>query len=376
MKTKTCILLLLCTVLPAALKAQKFMDNFTAYFLCDVYHIHDFYKEKHSDINDYSAVGSTVDQFRLQEFDLRLYYISDKIIAKLSIQNGDGPELLTSPQAQFIHYIDHAYFGFRISKKFWADIGYMPNPIGLESSKPSLNLFSPVSMGGYFEPGNILGVRLRFNVNDKLSLALLYNNSYTYYDRQSKLLSDVPQENLGFSLSYRISEQIALNYNNSLSDIGGLGVKDKPHLFYNNLYCQYKYKDKIHLDAQCDLAMQNHCFNHDSSRYFFGASLSGLVQLKYFPVKWFGFGGRGEIFYDPNGILSNIQENSNFGIKTWAVTGGVEFIPQEFVYLRAEYCYMKNVAGQYIFNGGYNTTLPYLMFTSGLNLDSSIFRKK
>ena len=359
--------IILLSLSPAVTGAQGIFKNLNIRFLCDVYYATELNEANTSPILDMAVVGSKRDEFRLQDYNIRFDYRAEKIRSTLAIQNGDGPQLLTNLSAEFIHYIDQAWFGFRLGKIFWIDFGYMPNPIGLESSKPSLNLISSVSIGGYFEPANMMGGRMMVYPSEKLSMGLAFFNNYTFMDKQKPVLTNVRHEMVGFSLMYYPTPELTLSYNNSYSDPFNSGGLHKNHLFYNNLFLIYNYKDRLHLNFQTDYAGQSKT-ETDSVNTIYGSALSGFLAVKYYFRPWIALGGRADFFFDPHAVLSETENDIYKGYQTYCLAASFEIKPHPLVYIRAEYNYTEDFAGNYVFNDNTNKLRSCLLFTTGLNL--------
>ncbi len=122
-----------------------------------------------SNVIPFSGNCPVQDQIRMNVAALEFYYNAEKVRGKLAIQYGDAPNLLAAPEMQFIKTLRQANFGFRIVKDLWLDFGYMLNPIGIESSWPVINQISVVTVGGYYEPGSVLGAKLSYRFSPKFS---------------------------------------------------------------------------------------------------------------------------------------------------------------------------------------------------------------
>ena len=153
--------------------------------------------------------------FRLNVASLIVKYNAEKTRGNITFQYGDIPFLLTSIEAQFIKYLRQANFGIKLSKKTWIDLGYMLNPIGVESTWPILNHISTVTVGGYFEPGNILGVRVSTQINPKLAMRFYVCNPYSVAYQPDNYVS------LGLSFSWNVFKNFLFTY----ADMAGLQSK-------------------------------------------------------------------------------------------------------------------------------------------------------
>ena len=156
------------------------LKHFTFGFYIDAYYNGTLNsKQDTSNIVPFSSNCPIQNQIRLNVAAIEISYTAEKVRGKLAIQFGDAPNLLAAPEAQFIRNLRQANFGFRLGKKIWLDFGYFLNPVGIESSWPVLNYLSTVSVGGYYEPGSVLGVKLTWNASDKFWGGIMAGNPYS-----------------------------------------------------------------------------------------------------------------------------------------------------------------------------------------------------
>ena len=96
----------------------KKLKNFTFGFYIDTYYNLTLgNRGDTSNIIPFSSNCPVQDQIRMNHAAIELYYNADRIRSKLIIQYGDAPNLLSTPDAQFIKNLRQANFGFRIYKK-------------------------------------------------------------------------------------------------------------------------------------------------------------------------------------------------------------------------------------------------------------------
>jgi|WetSurMetagenome_2_1015567.scaffolds.fasta_scaffold63100_3 opacity protein-like surface antigen len=273
--------------------------------------------------------------FRLNVASFIIKYNAEKTRGNLTFQYGDIPFLLTSVDAQFIKYLRQANFGLRLSKKTWIDLGYMLNPIGVESSWPIYNHISTVTVGGYFEPGNILGVRISSQFTPKFGMQFYVCNPYSVAYQQDNYVS------LGLALSYNILDNFTLTYAN-MTGLQSKSIENDPQArLYNNLILQYYPIKWLNLTGEFDFAIQTNSNIGPDPSTLSGAG-SGFAEANFRLHKRWGLSARVEYYDDPNDFLSGYygSDGGKSKFSTWGYTGGAEFKPLEKSYLRAEFRYM------------------------------------
>ncbi len=298
--------------------------------------------------------------FRLNVVSLILNYRAEKTRVNFQLQYGDIPNLLTRTEYQWIKYMRQANFGFKLTRRTWIDLGYFLNPIGVESAWPVYNRLSTASVGGYFEPGNIVGFKITTQFTDKYRMSFYMGNPYSLAYNRDTYVSG------GFQIAYTPLSNLGIYYAN----IAGLQSRSEdPQKFqvYNNLILDYTPVKWLQLMLQYDFAVQtNSHLAPDTSAL--SCINSGFLQVSWRPLKWFAVTVRGEFYSDPNGFLSGVYDNEGVksGLKTLGFTGGVEFKPIDIIYIRAEY---RNVGtNQNIY---YNATQDYqygLVLTAGIKI--------
>ena len=299
--------------------------------------------------------------FRLNVVGLTLNYRDTKARANLTLQYGDIPMLLTKVEYQWVKYLRQANFGFRVSKQSWIDLGFLLNPIGVESTWPVNNKLSTTSLGGWFEPGSFLGVKFSTRFREKLALAVYLGNPYSVAYNQDTYVSG------GFQLSYTPADKLGIYYAN----LAGFQSRDLEHhskfQLYNNLIIDYSPLKWLNLTAQYDFAWQtNSHLGADTSKLSY--LHSGFLQASVRPVKWFSFTAKGEFFTDPNGFLSGVYDAAGTpeGFRAESLTAGVEFKPLQIIYLRAEYRYVN--ASQKLYDNQTSERQGAVTLTAGIRI--------
>ncbi len=359
-------------------QTSKFSDYFDINYFNDFYVVQDMnFNEVKPYTRQYASVGKIAKEIRLQEYRIAARWDSPKFWALLSIQNGDGPLMMKNPNADFINYIDRAYFGAKLSKNLKVDVGYMWTYIGFETSAPaSSKSLSSVSLCGYFQPGNILGAKFRYQFTPKLEGMLAIYNSYTYLDKQTNALTQLGVENLGLGFTYKFNDKITLTYGNMYTNIGdrmdSVYSKNAQNLFYNNIYATYV-TPKLYLVAELDVFQQNNTPDPDSTTST-DWGVSSTFQGKYYIIPQIGVLGRYGFLMDGHGILSGLQEGYNKGLRMHEFAAGLEYRPFPYLYARLEYQYMINIDDIPVFHNNKFDHRHSIMFSTGISLNKQNVR--
>lgn len=318
-----------------------------------------------SNLVPYSGNCPVQDQIRMNVAAIEIGYTADWVRGKLVIQFGDAPNLLAAPEAQFIKNLRQANFGFRLGKKIWLDFGYFLNPIGIESTWPVMNYLSTVSVGGYYQPGSILGAKLTWNSSEKFWGGIMLGNSYSLaYSKNTRLAGLI-------FVYYKPISTLTLNYNNYLNNQALADAETNHYIVYNNLIILYNATGNLDLTGQFDFAAQtNSRMAPDSNKTATKTAtmFSGMVQAKYTFSKKYSVAGRYEFFNDYDGFLSGpyTYNNQTRGLMIQGFSVGFEYKPVKIGYIRLEYKHLYAAEGNYIFKSGQSDQLQSIIFTTGV----------
>jgi hypothetical protein len=314
-----------------------------------------------SNLIPYSANCPVQDMVRINHAAFEIGYIDDNVRGKLALQWGDAPNLLATPDEQFIKNIRQANFGFRVFRKLWIDFGYMFNPVGFESSWAVINQISTVTVGGYFEPGSVLGSKLTYLVNNKLTLGLLFGNSFSLaYGRNTHMAG------MTF-VNYKPFPNLTFTYNNYFGNQALYDAEIDNNIYYNNLIVDYTLAGKLRLVGQFDLAFQtNSGLYPDTTKT--ASMISGFLQAGYSFNPHFNITGRYEYFNDPDGFLSGRYTYNlvTTGLKTHGFTFQFEYRPVTFGYIRFAYRYYHANPGNKVYYSGARDYINLLTLTTGI----------
>jgi len=352
------------TLTPAELsKFHRFIRNFDASIYIDAYYtfVLDDPSGDTSNLMEFAANSPFADEFRLNVASIWLEYNSKNIRGKFLVQFGDIPNLRSSPQEQYIKYMKEAHFGFRAYKTMWVDIGYLPNPIGYESSFPILNQISTVTVGGYFETGNFLGVKISGQLTPSFSAGIYVGNQYTLaYGKNKRIYT-------GLSLLYNYQDIFSVNYNNMLGNASIVTSNTNHFYIYNNLILTATPVKNLLLVGQADFGFYGNSQKPPDTTKT-AAGISGFLQATYRVTKWFAASVRGEYMNDPDGSVTSLYayDGKLRGLLTYGGTVGVEFNPVKYSYIRAAYSYLSADRGNNIFNSMLADDRHSITFTAGL----------
>jgi len=347
-----------------AIRSKVFnrLKNFTFGFYIDTYYNMTL-NNKHdtASIVPFSSNCPVQNQIRLNLAALEIYYDAEKVRGKLALQYGDAPNLLAAPDAQFIKNLRQANFGFRLVKNLWMDFGYMFNPVGYESSWPVINDISMVTVGGYFEPGSVLGVKLSYKFSEKFNGGLIAGNPYSVaYGKNTHMAGMV-------FLSYSPLNNLNITYNNFFGNQALKTAHINNDIFYNNLIVTYSPAKMIALIGQLDFAAQtNSQIAPDTNKT--ASMFSGFLQARYIINDKLSLAARYEFLNDPDGFLTGVYsfDGKKRGLATNGLNLQFEYKPVKIGYFRVEYRYLDSNKGNNVFHDNSSNNLQSIIFTTGV----------
>ena len=312
-----------------------------------------------SNIVPFSANCPIQDQIRMNVAALEFYYDNENVRGKFAIQYGDSPNLMASANSQWIKTIRQANFGFRVVKNLWVDFGYIFNPVGYESAWGILNQISFVTIGGYFEPGSVLGAKVSYKFSEKLNAGFMVGNPFSLAYAQNTHMAGI------LFLNWTPKPNLTFTYNNFFGNQALVDADLKNNILYNNIIITYSPIKSIGLVAQIDFASQtNSTMPPDTTKI--AHMYSGFLQAQYKFAKFFSLTARYEILNDPNGFLTGVNENTMRGERTNGFALSFEYKPVTFGYIRVAYRYLDGYPGSKIFGSNTSDNMQALIFTTGV----------
>ncbi len=334
----------------------------------DIYFTKSFNKVNDT-INIVRFAGNSkfTDEYRLNIISLLFDYKKDNFQAVLDLQFGDMPHLLARAEQEYIKYIGKAYIGYTFANKMKLQVGYLSDPIGIESTRPIDNMMTSVSLIGYYEPDNFIGAKFITPITDNLTSILYFGNPFTLKEGKNKHL------NYGAQFSYNASDNLNFVYSLQYGNQALINDTINQSLLYNNFGIDYKVTDKISILAEADYGIQKGVFGlADKTESFYGAFIAAQYEL----LKSFYIKGRYELFKDETGFMTgNLLEQHGFlAGKYWKGYGmdvnGYSFVleyrPVENIYIKGEYRYLQAEEGQRIFNNNTEESVKYIILNTGI----------
>ncbi len=336
------------------------LNHFTFGMYIDAYYNGTFNSgQDTSNLVPFSANCPIQDQIRLNVAALEFYYTAEKVRGKFAIQYGDAPNLMAASNSQWIKTIRQANFGFRIVKDLWVDFGYIFNPVGVESSWGALNRISFVTIGGYFEPGSVLGAKLSYKFSEKFNGGFMIGNPFSLAYAQNTHMAGL------IFINYQPLKNLSFTYNNFFGNQALINADIKTNILYNNLIITWSPFKSLEFIGQLDLASQTNSTKPPDTTGI-AHMYSGFLQVRYAFAKVFSISGRYEVMNDPQGFLTGINKLTMRGIRTNGYAFSFEYKPVSFGYLRLAYRYLCGYPGSKIFASNTSDNMQAIIFTTGV----------
>jgi hypothetical protein len=336
------------------------LEHFTFGLYIDAYYNATLNSEQDtSNIVPFSANCPIQDQIRMNVAALEFYYSAEKVRGKFAIQYGDAPNLMASANSQWIKTIRQANFGFRIVKNLWVDFGYIFNPVGYESSWGVLNQISFVTVGGYFEPGSVLGAKISYSFSDKLNIGIMVGNPFSLAYAQNTHMAGI------MFINWQPNTKFTFTYNNFFGNQALVDADVQNNILYNNFILTWSPFKSVSLVGQFDLGSQtNSSLAPDTTKL--AHMYSGFLQARYAFAKSFSITARYEFMNDPSGFLTGINSYTMRGEKTNGYAVSFEYKPISFGYIRLAYRYLEGYPGSKVFASNTSDNMQALIFTTGV----------
>lgn len=274
----------------------------------------------------FPSVSPRTNQFGLNVAMFTAKYSAENIHGAVTLHYGDIPRCAWSAKYNFIQ---EANAGIRLCSKIWFDGGFFRSHLGTEALFPKENYTSSVAVPTFFEPYYEAGFRLNYIPSEKLSLFLYALKGYGMYEDNNRKKSS------GLLVTYVFNEKLNIGYSGYYGD----DSPDKDTLNHfrqmHNAFLNYNH-NKIKFTAGIDYCMQQ---NSDTSRTKNASMITGLAIVKYQFIKKSSTYFRGELFNDPQGMMSGAfadKTGKHTGYKIGGATLGIEYKPTDNSYIRLE----------------------------------------
>ncbi|MEP7195714.1 MAG: outer membrane beta-barrel protein [Saprospiraceae bacterium] len=308
-------------------------------FYCDVYYATYSDSLGKDEFQKFTGVSPRNNSIGLNIALLSFKLEKEKVRSNLSLLVG---EYAKSSWSSSFNNIMEANVGFKISKSLWIDGGLFMTPIGTEALLPKDNICSSTSIGTFYEPAYLSGIRLNYVPSDKWNFNLYLVNSFNGFEDLNN------KKSISITASRVVNDKINIGYSNYLGDDT---ISDSLSHFriYQNAFvnCQL---NKLKIQLGLDYASQQ---NSNLNSVNAAASVfSCLATVKYQLKEKCSVYGRLEYFKDENAILSpkiTTKVGQFSGYKIFGLTTGIEVNPIKNSYIRLEAKYLKMDKDQEIF---------------------------
>lgn len=311
---------------------------------------------------DFIAVGPRDNSFGVNIAQFGLSYEHQYVRSNITFHIGD---IALATWSDEYPYLQQANVGIRLAESLWLDAGFFHTHLGAESFLPKNNMLSSLAFLTYNEPFFQSGAKLSWDASEKFYAELWVLNGYHSH------VDNNESKSVGVLLSYAASENTSITYTNLYGRENEEGVSPRQVRFYQNIYLNQNWNDKVILSVGFDVGVQTNSDIIDNTQ---GALMyGGIITTRYqFNPNW-SVTGRGEIFNDKNGFISGTMDDVNgnpTGLELVAFTLGTEYSPMEKAYLRFEGRYTSTPDDLKIFpeDTPSNSRLEFLV-TMGFEID-------
>jgi hypothetical protein len=316
-----------------------------------------------ADFQPFSAVGPRDNSFGVNIAQVNVNYQNDRVRSEVIFHMGDIPSATWSND---FPALQTANVGIKLKEGLWLDAGFFGTHLGTESFLPKNNMLSSITVLTFNEPFYQSGAKLSWDASDSFYAELHVLNGY------HSLVDNNDSKSVGILLSHSLSDNTSISYSNLYGNEADNGFTAQ-NRFYQNIYVNQNWNDKVYLTAGFDFGIQS---NSDLNTADESASLyGGLFTLRYqFNPQW-SVTGRGEMMKDENGFLTGVYTDVNGEIKGLEIIGltlGSEFKPNDGAYLRAEMRYLETPSEMKLFyDGSLTNSRVEFMVTLGLEINKT-----
>jgi hypothetical protein len=345
-----------CSIFRASAQTTDSTSKFTFNGYVDAYYAYYTDSVGTGNFQKFGTISPRSNQFGLNTLVLTGQYDASKVRAFAAVHFGDIPRVAWSTTYNSIF---EAHAGVRLVKNLWLDAGFFRTHLGAEGLLPKENICSSVSVCTIYEAYYEAGARLVYTPNERITIHLYLLNGYNVYeDNNSK-------KSVGLYVDYKLGDKGDIGYTNYLGDDTPQKADSVAHFrVFQTVFFNYQVK-KWKMQLGFDYCFQQHSeltnTAHTASMY------SGVLTFKYQARRKAAVYVRGEIFNDPNGVMTATFTDRNgysTGPTLWGATLGFEYKPTESTYIRLEGRDLIMDPSQEIFrtNGkNVNTRMEYMV---------------
>jgi hypothetical protein len=256
-------------------------------------------------------------------------YVNKDYRAKVTLHHGALARAAWPAQATMIQ---EANGGVRLADGLWLDAGYFLTHIGGEVITPKDNWLSSLALSTQNEPFFQSGMKLSYDVNDKLHTELHLLNGYNIFDDNNA------NKSIGWCAAYKANDDLSFSilgiYGNEaylglIPSINNLTFANTPKML-NNVVINYTVSKSLLLKVSADISSQEILTNNDKGT---SSSLGGFLALRYLISEKLSSSVRLEM-YNSNAKFE--KDPLAFESKANGGTFGIEYKTNSNSYLRIE----------------------------------------
>jgi hypothetical protein len=344
------------------LKISAYVDSYISSFSNDL---------NQQTFQPYTTAGARDNTFGVNVAQIGLHYTGKNIRGNFIYHDGDIPQATWSSN---FNNLQEANAGFKLLDGLWLDMGFFATHIGTESFLPKENMLGQTSFITYNEPFYQAGAKLSYEAKNNWNLEFWVANGYNRH------VDNNDAKSVGVLVKKEFSKNTSITYSNMYGRESDDSSAVDQYRFYNNIYLNHNWKDKIYLTAGFDLGTQTNTdlSNADKTSLMY----AGLLTVRYQFTPKYSVTARGEFSEDENGFINGLYQTGFVGfsiipvyegISLYGITLGGECKPNDNSYVRLEGRYLATGNNQDIFieNGSVTNERLEIMITIGFFIDKT-----
>jgi hypothetical protein len=344
------------------LKISAYVDSYMSSFSNDL---------NQQTFQPYTTAGARDNTFGVNVAQIGLHYTGNSIRGNFIYHDGDIPQATWSNN---FNNLQEANAGFKLLDGLWLDMGFFATHIGTESFLPKENMLGQTSFITYNEPFYQAGAKLSYGAKNHWDFELWVANGYNRH------VDNNDAKSVGVQVKKEFSKNTCITYSNMFGRESDDSSAVDQYRFYNNIYLNHNWKDKIYLTAGFDLGTQTNTdlSNADKTALMY----AGLLTVRYQFTPKYSVTARGEFSEDENGFINGLYQTGFVGfslipvyegISLYGITLGGEYKPNDNSYVRLDGRYLATGNNQNIFieNGSVTNERLEIMITIGFFIDKA-----
>jgi hypothetical protein len=344
------------------LKISAYVDSYMSSFSNDL---------NQQTFQPYTTAGARDNTFGVNVAQIGLHYTGNSIRGNFIYHDGDIPQATWSNN---FNNLQEANAGFKLLDGLWLDMGFFATHIGTESFLPKENMLGQTSFITYNEPFYQAGAKLSYGAKNHWDFELWVANGYNRH------VDNNDAKSVGVQVKKEFSKNTCITYSNMYGRESDDSSAVDQYRFYNNIYLNHNWKDKIYLTAGFDLGTQTNTdlSNADKTALMY----AGLLTVRYQFTPKYSVTARGEFSEDENGFINGLYQTGFVGfslipvyegISLYGITLGGEYKPNDNSYVRLDGRYLATGNNQNIFieNGSVTNERLEIMITIGFFIDKA-----